>query len=71
VGACGLGRLVSGGWLDNALGKVDERVLLREGSRRVVARGAASSTALVGDPLGARITRRTTVRWTLTFRRVR
>ena len=68
VGACGLERLVPGGWLDHAAAKIDEAALLR-GARRVVAKGSARGSTLVSDPAGARITRRTTVHWTLTFRR--
>ena len=70
VGACGLGRLLPGGWLDQAVAKVDEAALLRGRSSRVVAKASGTATALIGDPSGARITRRTTVRWTLTFRRL-
>ncbi len=70
VGACGLDRLVAGGWLDHALGRVDEAALLNGRARRVLARGSSTTTALIGDPLGGKISRRSTVRWTLTFRRL-
>ena len=70
VGACGLDRLIPAGWIDHAAGKVDERLLLDAGVRRVVARGSATAATLIPDPLGGKITRRTTVRWTLTFRRL-
>jgi hypothetical protein len=69
VGACGLERLVPGGWLDHAAAKIDEAALLR-GARRVVAKGSATGRTLISDPTGARVERQTTVRWTLTFRRL-
>jgi hypothetical protein len=68
--ACGLGRLSGGDALPFAPGTIDESALL-SGRARVVARGSATrETNAQRDP-ETTLTRRTTVRWTLTFRRLR
>jgi hypothetical protein len=71
VTVCGLGQSLSGGWLDEALGRIDPYALLAGRSQRVFARASVTlERTLNGGPLLQR-TQRTTVRWTLTFRRLR
>jgi hypothetical protein len=70
VTACGLGLSLPGGWLDGFPGRIDENALLTGRSLRVVARGSGTRKRTAdGDPLFKR-TQQTTVRWTLTFRRL-
>jgi hypothetical protein len=66
---CGLGRLAGGDVLPFASGMIDESAF-HAGSKRVVARGSATrETTIQLDP-ETTLQRRTTVRWTLTFRRI-
>jgi hypothetical protein len=69
IRACGLDRRFEGGWLDLALGRVSERAF-RNGARVVRARGASPATAFLQTPV-TEDDQRTTVAWTLTFRRLR
>lgn len=61
--------LPSGGGFDLALGRVDEEALLSGRSLRVVAAGSATKEDVVVSTPTITVTQRTTVRWTLTFRR--
>jgi hypothetical protein len=71
VTACGLDRPLPGGWLNQFPGRIDQDALLAGRSLRVVARASGTrQSTFNGDPLFQR-TQRTTVRWTLTFRRLR
>jgi hypothetical protein len=66
---CGLAAPQAGGWLDIATAPASHAELLAGRSRRVFVRGTATEeTRVPGPPL--EIVRKTTVRWTLTFRRV-
>lgn len=67
--ACGLGRLSGGDVLPFASGKIDENALL-SGRARVIARGSATRETAVKRDAETTLTRQTTVRWTLTFRRL-
>jgi hypothetical protein len=69
---CGLDRTVeSGSWLNLAIGRVDEQALLAGRSARVVARGEASLRRNLIEEQELAVSERVTVRWTLTFRRLR
>jgi hypothetical protein len=69
---CGLDRSVgSGSWLNLAIGRVDEQALLAGRVARVVARGEASRRRNVIAEQDLSVSERVTVRWTLTFRRLR
>ncbi len=71
VTACGLDRSLPGGWIDQFPGRIDQDALLAGRSLRVFARASGRrQDTLNEDPLLQR-TQRTTVRWTLTFRRLR
>jgi hypothetical protein len=69
---CGLSRQfpLLGAWLDLARGSIDEDALLNGRSLRVVARGVATREEAVPEYDALNVTRRSTVRWTLTFRRL-
>jgi hypothetical protein len=67
AGICGLQTALSASWLDLARGTVDEDALLNGGALRVVVRGAASREQ---EEAALKLKHRTTVRWTLTFRRL-
>jgi hypothetical protein len=68
--ACGLDRRSAGGWLDLVRGRIDERALINGRSLRVVARASGTrENPITGDPT-LTATQRTTVRWTLVFRRL-
>jgi hypothetical protein len=70
VTACGLGVSVPGGWLHEFPGRIDQNALLAGRSLRVIARASGMRRRTDdGDPAFQR-TQRTTVRWTLTFRRL-
>ena len=70
VTACGLDVRVPGGWLHEFPGRVDQSALLAGRSVRVIARASGTRRRTAdGDPAFKR-TQRTTVRWTLTFRRL-
>lgn len=70
VTPCGLDRAVLGGWFHLVPGRIDHQALLNGRSLRVVARASGTREGTVaGDPT-VKITQRTTVRWTLTFRRL-
>ena len=66
---CGLEQAYPGGWLHLAAGSVDEEALRNGRSLQVVAGGSATRELVVPDRQSVEITQRTTVRWTLTFRR--
>jgi hypothetical protein len=70
VTACGLDRTLPGSWLELVRGRIDQDALLNGRSRRVFARAAGTreSTAAVAPTV--KVTRQTTVRWTLTFQRL-
>jgi hypothetical protein len=71
ITACGLDRSVPGGWLHEVRGRIDQGALLAGRSLRVFARASGTRERTFDtDPLLQR-TQRTTVRWTLTFRRLR
>jgi hypothetical protein len=70
IRVCGLGQPYPGGWLDLAPGRVDENALLNGRSLRVVARGSVRKTVTLAATASVKISRRTTVRWTLIFRRL-
>lgn len=70
VTPCGLDQGVPGGWLDLFSGRIDHDVLLSGRSLRVLARAEGTrERTIAGDPT-LKVTQRTTVRWTLTFRRL-
>lgn len=70
VTACGLGVSLPGGWLHDFPGRIDQSALVAGRSLRVVARATGTRERTAdGDPTFKR-TQRTTVRWTLTFRRL-
>jgi hypothetical protein len=72
INLCGLGRPVAAaGWLNLAIGRVDEEALLAGRARRVVARGEVSRQRNVIQEQEFVVGERVTVRWTLTFRRMR
>jgi hypothetical protein len=68
--ACGVDRSVSGGWLHLIPGRIDRDALLNGRSMRVFARGAGTRERALGSDPTLEGTLRTTVRWTLTFRRL-
>jgi hypothetical protein len=70
VSLCGLDQTYPGGWLHLAPGRVDEEALLSGRSLRVVASGSATKEDVVTSTPTLKITQKTTVRWTLTFRRL-
>jgi hypothetical protein len=70
VELCGLDPTYPGGWLQLAPGRVNGDALLNGTAARAVARGSASREATIVDTPTLRVTQRTTVRWTLTFRRL-
>ncbi len=68
--ACGLDRTLPGGWLHLVRGRIDQNALLGGRSRRVFGRaGGTREVALASNPT-LKVTRQTTVRWTLTFQRL-
>jgi hypothetical protein len=69
VRACGIDLRFEGGWLHLVPGRVSERAF-RAGARVVRARGATPTTAFLQTPI-TETEQRTTVDWTLTFRRLR
>jgi hypothetical protein len=70
VGVCGLGQTVAGGWLHLASGRIDQDALLSGRSLRIVARASGTrENTIIGIPT-MQGTQRTTIRWTLTFRRL-
>jgi hypothetical protein len=70
VQACGLDPRYPAGWLELAPGRLSENALLNGTAVRVVARGAAKREKTVVDTPTLRVTQQTTIRWTLTFRRL-
>jgi hypothetical protein len=71
IAFCGLARsLPQHGWLNLAIGRVDEQALL-SGRARVVARGEYRSQSNVFEERDLVMGETLTVRWTLTFRRLR
>jgi hypothetical protein len=70
VSLCGLDQSHPGGWLNLAPGRVDEDALLSGRSLRVVASGSATKEDVVTSTPTLKVTQKTTVRWTLTFRRL-
>ena len=70
VQVCGLDQTYPGGWLQLAPGRVDGNALLNNAALRVVARGSTRREATIVSAPTLRVTQRTTVRWTLTFRRL-
>jgi hypothetical protein len=66
---CGLATPQTGGWLDIATAPASHAELLAGRSRRVFVRGTATEEVRNPGP-SLEIVRKTTVRWTLTFRRV-
>jgi hypothetical protein len=70
VRACGLGPTVPGGWFHLVSGRIDPDTLIDGRSLRVVARASVTrENSIIGIPT-TQGTQRTTVRWTLTFRRL-
>jgi hypothetical protein len=70
VRLCGLDPTYLGGWLQLAPGRVNGEALLNGTAARAVARGSARREATIVDTPTLRVTQRTTVRWSLTFRRL-
>jgi hypothetical protein len=70
VTACGLAGAVVGGWLNLVPGRIDEDALLNGRSRQVFARAARTREGTIGGDPTFTGTQQTTVRWTLTFRRL-
>jgi hypothetical protein len=70
VTACGLDLPMSGGWLDLVPGRIDQNALVNGRSRRVTSRASGTRAVTIADDPDLQVTRRTTVRWTLTFRRL-
>ncbi|HET6641849.1 MAG TPA: hypothetical protein VFG93_01110 [Gaiellaceae bacterium] len=70
VQLCGLDQTYQGGWLQLAPGRVDANALLNGTALRVVAYGSAKREATVVSTPTLRVAQRTTVRWTLAFRRL-
>jgi hypothetical protein len=70
VQLCGLDQTYQGGWLHLAPGRVDGSALLKGIVLRVVAHGSTKREATIVSTPTLRVTQRTTVRWTLTFRRL-
>ena len=71
VTACGLSQSYAGGWLNLASGRVDRRALLSGRSRRVIVRASNTREVILAAEPALQVTDRMTVRWTLTFRRLR
>jgi hypothetical protein len=72
INLCGLARsVVAGGWLNLAIGRVNEEALVAGRARRVVARGEVSRRRNVIEEQDFVVGETITVRWTLTFRRIR
>jgi hypothetical protein len=70
VRACGLGPTVPGGWFHLVSGRIDPDTLIDGRSLRVVVRASVTrENSIIGIPT-TQGTQRTTVRWTLTFRRL-
>jgi hypothetical protein len=59
-----------GAWLDLAQGSIGEDALLNGRSLRVIARGVATREEAQPEYDARNVRRRSTVRWTLTFRRL-
>ena len=70
VELCGLDPTYPGGWLQLAPGRVNGDALLNGTAARAVARGSARREATIVDTPTLRVTQLTTVRWTLTFKRL-
>lgn len=70
VQVCGLDQTYPGGWLQLARGRIDGNALLNGSAPRVAARGSVRKEATIVSAPTLRVTQRTTVRWTLTFRRL-
>jgi hypothetical protein len=70
VEICGLDSAYPGGWLQLAPGRVNGDALLNGMAARAVARGAARRQATIVNTPTLRVTQETTVRWTVTFRRL-
>jgi hypothetical protein len=70
VEICGLDPTYPGGWLQLAPGRVNGDALLNGTAVRAVARGAARRQATIVNTPTLRVTQETTVRWTVTFRRL-
>jgi hypothetical protein len=70
--ACGLDRQQAtlGGWLNLVSGRIDQDALLDGRSRRVVARATGTRERKIGGNPAFTGTRKTTIRWSLTFRRL-
>ena len=70
--ACGLERdkATLGGWLHLVAGRIDQDALLGGRSVRVVARASGTRARKIGGDPAFTGTRRTTIRWSLTFRRL-
>ena len=71
VTACGLDRSLPGGWIDQFPGRIDQDALLAGRSLRVFARASGTRQDTSNDDPLLQRAQRTTVRWTLTFRRLR
>lgn len=67
---CGLDRPLTGGWLDLVAGPIDETALLGGRSLRVVARASGTRESTNAEDPTLQVRQRTTVRWTLAFRRL-
>ena len=70
VSACGMDVSVIGGWLPDFPGRIDQSALLAGRSLRVMARASGTRQRTADDDPAFKRTQRTTVRWTLTFRRL-
>ena len=70
VEICGLDPTYPGGWLQLAPGRVNGNALVNGTAARAVARGSARREATIVDTPALRVTQQTTVRWTMTFRRL-
>ena len=70
VQACGIAPTPLGGWLDVPIGRIAEAALLSGRPARVVARGSATGQVTQSGTVTLKADSLTTVRWTLTFRRL-
>ena len=70
VSVCGLDQPQPGGWLHIVAGPTNHDALIAGRSRRVFTRAGASEEETKGLGSSLEVTRKTTVRWTLTFRRI-
>jgi hypothetical protein len=70
VEICGLDPTYPGGWLQLAPGRLNGDALVSGRATRAVARGAARRQATIVNTPTLRVTHETTVRWTVTFRRL-